>query len=268
MSRPSFVVDPADPRAPDQEIWDAMTEDERRIVLADLPSEYPRATPPEGDLHRIPKAKAMEALDEFFRSTGRRVYLSSELPVYYPGERMFAPDLIAVLDVETHPRDKWVVSIEDKGIDLALEVTLRGDRAKDLEDNVQRYARVGIPEYFVYDAVRRRIVGHRLDEASSRYAPVVPQGGRWPSRVLGLDLSVEEGRVRFFHGSAPLLEANELIGRLTRMVDELVQREEQGQLQLEAERVKAETERVKAETERARADRLAARLRELGEELD
>ncbi|MBS2016455.1 MAG: Uma2 family endonuclease [Deltaproteobacteria bacterium] len=123
-----------------------MSHDERARVCDSLPSEIERATPPEGDRHRVPKTRAMEALGEFFRRIGRPVYLSSELPVYYPNERVFGPDLIAVLDVEPHERDRWVVSLEGKGVDLAFEVTLAGDAKKDLEENVARYARLGIPE--------------------------------------------------------------------------------------------------------------------------
>jgi Uma2 family endonuclease len=282
-----WVLDDLDPRAPSVEVWEKMSADERARVCDSLPSEIPRATPPEGDRHRLPKTRALEALDEFFRRTGRRVYLSSELPVYYPGERMFAPDVIAVLDVEPHERDRWVVAQERKGVDLAIEVTLGGDAKKDLEQNVERYARLGIPEYFVLDARSMRLIGYRLD--GPRYQPIIPQGGRWASRVLGLDFALEGNRIRFFHGSAPLLEAAELVGRLETMMDDLVRRKEdaeRGKQEAErgkedaergkedAERGKAEAERGKAEAERGkeeaerRAERLERRLRELGVDPD
>ena len=41
--------------------------------------------------------------------------------MYYPGERMFSPDLIAVVDVDPHPRDHWSVSAEGRGLDVARE---------------------------------------------------------------------------------------------------------------------------------------------------
>ena len=37
-----------------------------------------------------------EALRRWFRRGGRRIYIAGTLPIYYPGERMFSPDLIAV----------------------------------------------------------------------------------------------------------------------------------------------------------------------------
>jgi Uma2 family endonuclease len=251
------------------EVWEKLTPAERARVCDALPSEFPRATPPEGDRHRRPKERAIEALGEFFRRIGRRVYLSSELPVYYPDEPMFAPDVIAVLDVDPHERDRWVVAQEGKGLDVAMEVTLRGDSKKDLETNVERYARLGIREYFVFDARSARLVGYRLE--GSRYQPIVPQGGRWASHVLALDLSVDAGRMRFLHGSAPLLEAAELIGQLERMTDDLVRRKEEAEREREAahretEAAHRETEAAHQETEaaKARAKVLAAQLRALG----
>jgi Uma2 family endonuclease len=248
-----------DPRAPPTDVWERLTERERAGVCATLPSEIRRAVPPEGDGHRIPKTRAIEALGEFYRRIGRLVYLSSELPIYYPGERVFAPDLIAVLDVPTHERAKWVVSVEGKGLDLVLEVTLGGDAQKDLDENVERYARLGIPEYFVFDARTTRLFGYRLDGAA--YRAIVPQRGRWMSTVLGLELAIEGRRVRFFHGSAPLLEATELISHLEEMMDELTARKE------EAERSREEAERLRGKAER-KIERLAQRLRALGVDPD
>jgi Uma2 family endonuclease len=235
-----------------------MSSAQQRQIVDMLPSELPRGTLPEGDRHRIPKEKAAEALGEFFRRTGRRVYLSAELPVYYPGEAWFAPDLMAVLDVEPGLREKWVVSAEGKGLDFVLEITLSGDRKKDLEQNVARYARLRIPEYFILDLKTQRIVGYRLEQARPElYSPIVPQAGRWASQVLGLDLVLEAGRIRFFSGSAALLEADELVARLSTMVDDLVRKEEEVARWLEAER-------ERADLAEQRAAQLERRLRELG----
>src|SRR5512145_781976 len=237
MAKPSYRFDPNDPRAPSNEEWAQMSESEREEVVAQLPSEVPRKTAPEGDEHREPKEKALEALREYYRRLGRRVYLSAELPVYYPAEPMFAPDVIAVLDVEPHQRLRWVVSHEGRGLDFALEVTLEGDRKKDLEDNVERYARLGITEYFVLDLKLRRILGYRLS-SDKGYDPIIPQAGRWSSRVLGLDLANEDGRVRFYAGSAALPYADELIVRLDTIVGQLVAKE-----QLLADELAAMTEK-------------------------
>jgi hypothetical protein len=150
------------------------------------------------------------------------VYVSSELVTYYPGQPRFCPDVLAVLDVDPHARERWVVSDEGKGLDFVLEVHVSGDERKDFERNVVRYAEFGIPEYFAFDRPRARLWGWRLPEPSARtYERIVPQRGRLPSAVLGLELTAEQGRVRFYEGNAPLLFVDELVGRLEGMVDEL-----------------------------------------------
>ena len=189
----------------------------------------------------------------------RRIYLAAELPIYYPAEPRFAPDLLAVLDVEDHLRDKWVVSAEGKGLDWVMEVHAGGDRKKDAERNVARYARLGIPEYFLYDRARNQLFAHRLPAPNaSAYSPIVPQHGRYESRVLGLEVEVAQDRLRFFAGTAMLLESDELIVRLEQMVERVQQRaEDEARRPEEKARLRAEETRRREEAERE-----VARLRE------
>jgi Uma2 family endonuclease len=253
LSPTSWTVDPDDPRAPPQEIWDRMTPEERDRVVGALPSEFEisEASPPEGDFHFNPKVAAKETLSGYFQRIGRRVYLACELPVYYPGQRMFAPDLMAVIDAEIKERNAWIVATEGKGLDFALEIHWRGKAKKDLEDNVTRYASLGIPEYFVFDRQRRRLRGFRLVGGSKRYQPIVPQEGRYTCAVLGLELGLEGDRLRFFHGLAPLPETSELLSRLGSMVGDLETRID------EAERRADEAERRAEEAEQKLAQALA-----------
>lgn len=179
-----YAVDPADPRAPDDATWALLTEDERRRVVASLPAEVPwELLPPEGDEHREAREKAVDALGRFFRTTGRRVYLSSEMGIFYPGEPRFAPDVLAVLDTDAHPRTSWVVQVEGRGLDFVLEVHVAGDLAKDITDNVEKYARLGIGEYFVFDKTHLRIHGYRLPPSQrGTVRPAAPTSGssrRW-----------------------------------------------------------------------------------------
>ncbi|TMQ04636.1 MAG: Uma2 family endonuclease [Deltaproteobacteria bacterium] len=213
------------PMAPSQEVWDALTPEERARVVDALPNEVTDAeiAMPEGDRHFQAKTRALDTLRGYFARQRRRIYLAAELPIYYPAEPRFAPDLLAVLEVEDHLRDKWVVSAEGKGLDWVLEVHVGGDRKKDAERNVARYARLGIPEYFLYDRARNQLFAHRLSAPGS-YTPIVPQRGRYESRVLGLEVEVARDRLRFFAGTAMLLESDELIVRLEQMLDEVQQR--------------------------------------------
>jgi Uma2 family endonuclease len=258
MSRAGYAVDPNDPRAPSEAVWARLSETERQEVRASLPSEIPRATPPEGDEHQLPKERAKQILREFFRRGGRSVYLGSELAVYYPDEPMFAPDLIAVLDVSNHPRPYWMVSHEGRGLDFALEIHVSGDKVKDYRTNVVRFARLGISEYFLFDPPLGRLLGYRLPSAGGSYEAIVPQGGFWRSRVLELDLWLDAGRLQFSGpGGGALLDPSEWIDTLRAMVDNAVARAGE-----QAQRAEAETQRADAAAERTA--RLEAKLRELG----
>jgi Uma2 family endonuclease len=263
-----YRLDPGDPRAPTDEQWARMTPQERRRAVEMLPSELPlELWPPEGDSHRKAKESPMQALSAFFQRIGRKLYLSSELPVYYPGERPIAPDVMAVLDVETREREKWVVAVEGKGLDLVIEVHVAGSAQKDFGERVERYARLGIAEYFIFDRSRLRLHGHRLAAKGRSYQAIVPQRGRFPSQVLGLDLAVEDEKLRVFYGTAALPDAEEMIVRLEATVDEVIARKEDAErradaeaervaelerrLELEAERAQQEAERAQQEAERA-----------------
>lgn len=250
------------PMAPTQEEWDALDAEQRAEVVASLPGEVTDAemAPPEGDRHFNAKRRALDALRGFFRKQGRRVYLAAELPVYYPNAPRFAPDLLAVLDTDDVERDKWVVSTEGRGIDWVMEVHVGGDRKKDAETNVARYAQHGIREYFLYDRARGRLLAYRLASPDARsYTAIVPQRGVYTSEVLGLDVEVESDRLRFYAGTALLLESDELIARLERMLDD-VQRRAEDEARLRAEEI-ARRERAEAEVERLREelDRLKGR---------
>jgi Uma2 family endonuclease len=253
------------PMAPSVEEWEALSPAERAAVVATLPGEvtYDEIAMPEGDRHYKAKARALDALRGYFTRQRRRIYLTQELPLYYPAEPRFAPDLLAVLDVEDVDRDKWVVSAEGKGLDWVLEVHVGGDRKKDAEFNVARYARLGIPEYFVYDRARNRLAAYRLDSPEARvYTAILPNHGLYESRVLGLDVQVDKDRLRFYAGTALLLESDELIARLQEMYDSAQQRaeEEEPRGREEEQRRREEAEQRREEAEQRRE--AEARLRE------
>jgi Uma2 family endonuclease len=266
----SYVFDPDDPRAPADDQWAAMTEEERQRVLAMLPAEVPlELMPPEGDQHRKAKTTAEDVLGGFFKRIGRRVYVSSELAVYYPGKPRFAPDLLAVLDVELIERQSWVVQREGKGLDFVLEVTFEGATGKDDSRNVTLYAECGIPEYFVFDRKRLSLRGWSLPSPGARsYRPLLPQAGRFTSQVLGLELALEGPRLRFYYGGAALPETEELVDRLEGMLSALVERREEADRQREeADRQREEADRRAREAE-AEVARLEAENRRLREELE
>ena len=252
MARHAKERGEAFPRAPTQAEWDVMGPEERARVVESLPAEvtWDEMAMPEGDLHFLAKVETRDALLGYFASQKRKVYLGAELPIYYPGERRFAPDLLVVLDAEPHMRSKWVVSHEGKGLDWVMEVHVGGDRKKDAEYNVERYARLGIPEYFIYDRAKERLEGYRLETPEARtYTRLEPKQGRFASQVLGLELEVENNKLRLWAGNALLLESAEMLERFQGMLDRLQQRADEetrrsANLERQLEELKAQLRRL------------------------
>lgn len=249
------------PIAPTEERWRAMTQPERDRFLEEVLDALsdPAIAMSEGRPHKKAKSRALDMLGLHFRTLGRRVYLAEEMAVVYPGEETFSPDVLAVLDVEEpeeDPRMAWVVADEGKGLDWVLEVLHAGDRKKDLVLNVDRYAALGIPEYFVYDRRQQRIHAHRLS-SGGRYKPVLAQAGLYRSNVLGLDLAIVDGSLRFYQGAAELYDTAHLIRRLQGMVENLEARSVE--LEAKAERAGLDAERALTGVRRAIVAVLLAR---------
>ena len=223
------VADPlaALPLAPTAEAWRAMSPDERLRLLVQINEIFsdPVLQMMEGRPHNKAKIEAVDTLGLHFRALGRVVYVAEEMAVLYPGHKPFAPDVLVVVGVpecEDDRREAWVVVDEGKGLDLVIEVLHHGNRRKDLVDNVERYASLGIPEYFVYDRARQNLYGYRLPSPdASRYQRLVPQLGRHHSNVLDLDLAVQGNKLRFFDGASELFGSASRIERLEGMVESL-----------------------------------------------
>ena len=250
--------------APTEEGWRAMSLPERERFLVrvlDALSD-PAVAMTEGRRHKKAKTRTLDALGLHFGAIGRDVYLAEEMAVLYPGEAAFSPDVLAVVGVrepDDDPRMAWVVVDEGRGLDLVIEVLHRGSRSKDLVDNVERYARLGIPEYFVYDRLHQRIYGYRLPDASARrYQRIVPQLGRHTSTVLGLDLAIERSTLRFFYGMAELPGTSDLIGRLNGMLADLEARAADAEAQIHESAAKAEQAQVEATRAQVEATRAQA----------
>lgn len=263
MSISSNAVPSPPPRAPSQAAWDAMTPEQRRAVVDALPGHIPwwECAAPEGTEHFDAKAEGLDTLRRYFKHQGGRVFLAAELPTYYPDEDRFAPDLLAVRDVDVRAREKWVVSDEGKGLDLIIEVLAKGSRSKDLRTNVVRYAALGVREYFVFDLPKKQVHGWRLPAGLRVYEPLVTAGGALASSVLGLELFVTNGRLRFRNGPAEVFAADDLIERLDELVNERTMALEEAQELVEQANAERDAAVARAE-EQARVNQEQARVNE------
>lgn len=227
------------PIGPSVEQWRAMSNAEKDRFYQQIYDAFSASQEAmsQGRPHSRAKSAALDALVLHFKTTGRLIYVADELTVVYPGEPTFDPDLIAVLDVPQPDPDEdermaWMVAEEGKGPDFILEVLHKGSRDKDLGRNVTEYARLGIREYFVYDRLHFKLYGYRLARSGGAYLPLRPRLGRLTSEVLGLDLALVERKLRFFSGMGELMNSEEFIERLSKMMDGIESRALQAEAQV------------------------------------
>jgi hypothetical protein len=212
--------------------------DALHVYLDERLAAHLETLPGEGTAHSSPIIDTRDRLKGHFERIGRGVFIAPNIGVHYEGVPPFAPDLIAVLDVPLHDRTRWRVDVEGRGVDFLLEILVDGDRRKDLVENVRIYASLGIPEYLVYNVREQSLTGWRLETPeASTYIRIVPQLGRLPSRVLGLDFAIVEHQLRIWRDGAEVPSTSDLV----KLLGSLVTTKE------------AEVELARAEVEQSRA---------------
>ena len=169
---------------------------------ADLPEiEYPYSdgvAMSESDFQAWALINARHFLGTHFRERPD-VYVSGNIFVYFNRANLsekVSPDILVAFGVERRRRRSYRTWEEGKAPDFVLEVLSPSTWKRDL-DKRKTYARLGVEEYFVFDPtgdfIQPMLQGYRLDWG--RYRPMPGLGPlAVRSRVLGLDLWVDEGR--------------------------------------------------------------------------
>ena len=134
------------------------------------------------------------------------VYVSANMFVYYEEgnpRAVVAPDVFVVMGAPDHDRRTYKVWEEPKAPDFVLEITSHSTRSADQGSKRRTYASLGVAEYWRYDPTTdyldpplrgERLVAGRYERLPLRTAPDGASVGR--SEVLGLDLALDEGRLR------------------------------------------------------------------------
>jgi len=246
------------PMAPSEEEWARMTPLDRRLVADSLPADL-GLLPSEGTPHSDTVRQVRNTLEDYYSQNSRSLFIANDLVVYYPGEPAFVPDIMVVADVGLEDRMRWLVSEEERGIDLVFVVVVTAQRRVDCAHNVERYARLGIREYFVFDYSRLKLLGYRL-AAARRYEPMLPQFGRLHSDVLGLEMQLQGAQLRFYVGATLVPDMSERITTLEGMLASSEERiRGEAEQRESSERLLAEEVRLRVEAE----TKLAAALAEL-----
>jgi Uma2 family endonuclease len=232
-------------------------------VLIEYPEEDGKPIA-EGDIQREYLLYATKVLEFYFQNQSD-VYVSGNLFIYYEEgnpEAVVAPDTFVIFGVENRQRRSYKTwENGDRTPNFVLEVTSKTTRSQDQGAKKGIYAFLGVQEYFQYDPtgdyLTPQLQGLRLIDGN--YFPISAtslsdHAFSIPSEVLGLELRVESGKLRFYNPATG---------------EKLLSYEEVHQAQQEAEQARQEAERAQQEAERslseeqARSQRLAAKLREL-----
>jgi len=193
------------------------------------------------------------------------VYVSGNLYIYYKqnvADAVIAPDVFVVFGVSNKKRLSYKIWEEKgKAPDWVLEVTSATTRNTDEEEKPQKYAQMQVGEYFQYDPtgdyLQPQLKGSRL--VNGNYQPIAPESKPGyersiASEVLGLDLRLVAGELRFYDPTAErkLLSHQEI--ELARQRAELSRQEaELARQEAELARQQAEEERLAEARERREA---------------
>ena len=208
------------------------------------------------------QAEAIMNADGDLGSARPKALVAADILVYpEKGNRRnnIAPDVLVGLGLGTHKRSSYFVWEEGKPPDWVLEVASPGTEAEDRGAKRRKYAEMGVPEYWMFDAKgdvyppgTPRLQGLKL--VDGEYRPLksrLVDGKRTiRSEVLGLDVRVDGELLRF---------RDVATGRDVRHRGEIEADEERAQAATERAQAQARQEAAQRKTAEAHAQRESAR---------
>lgn len=153
----------------------------------------------ETDLHRDWMVRILEIMR--YRYRGQRVYIASDLLVYYEeGEpkKFVVPDDFVVRDCDPGRRRTFKIWEEGKSPEVVFEVTSRSSRRKDQSWKSQVYFQIGVLEYFLYDPTSDYLDpplrGYR--RGARGFEMITPTtAGVIECQTLGIHLTLDDGQL-------------------------------------------------------------------------
>ncbi len=136
------------------------------------------------------------------------VYVIGDMFVYYRMnvvEANVAPDVFVVFGVDKHTRRSYMVWREGKAPDFVMEIASAGTYHRDIGQKRDIYREIGVTEYWRFDPLREcfnpPLAGERLVDGVYEPIPVSEDADgilRGYSALLGLDICVRDGQLRFY----------------------------------------------------------------------
>ncbi len=151
----------------------------------------------ETDLHIDEIIRMRHILKAYF-AENPDVYVSGNIMMYYkegfPKESV-SPDILVTFGIGKKRRRTYKVWEEGKPPDFVMEFSSKGTYQDDLNKKVDLYAKIGVTEYFLYDAERRYLpsylMGFRLDDGKYIEIPQNPDGGFF-AETLNLTIHLQD----------------------------------------------------------------------------
>ncbi len=149
------------------------------------------------DLHRRILTRTLQTLDAHFEQQPE-VYVSGDILMYYvegDPRKSISPDVLVAFGLGKKLRQRYLVWVEGKSPDFAMEFSSKTTYDKDLTDKMELYASLGIQDYFLYDAkglyLPSPLMGFTLVDGVYVQLSGDRDGGLH-SAVLGLDFHIGE----------------------------------------------------------------------------
>ncbi len=126
------------------------------------------------------------------------VYISGNIMMYYEEgviRSSVSPDVLVSFGIGKKRRRTYKVWEEGKPPDFVMEFSSRGIYRDDLDNKVELYAKIGISEYYLYDAERRYLpsplMAFRLVDGENVEIPESHDGGFF-SETLNLTIHLQD----------------------------------------------------------------------------
>ena len=194
------------------------------------------------DLHLYWIKRIQDMIETHF-SQNPEVYISGNIMMYDiegPMRTAVSPDILVALGLGQKFRRTYKVWEEGKPPDFVMEFSSKRTYRNDLDEKMALYARMNIPDYFLYDPDRRYLpsplMGFRL--VAGTYVEIAPDSdGRVHSEILNLDFALLGDGLAIYDP-----QAQRWLQTRAEHAEERAERAE-----TEVERLQAELERLKAQ---------------------
>ena len=230
--------------------------DKRKIsaVQTDTPIFYPDTDGKPmaaSDRHRRILFRTIETLEAHYAQQPD-VYVSGDILMYYvkgDPSQVISPDVLVSFGLEKKERLTYLVWVEGKLPDFVMEFSSKTTYDTDLGPKMDRYASLGIQDYFLYDALGiylpKPLMGFTLVDGV--YVPISEdEDGGLHSDVLSLDFHVDDVDLGIYDPVAGAWL----------------------QTPTESAEARAETAETRAETAETRVEQLETEVAQLREQLE